>query len=234
MSEIIVNDIRISYDRTGHGKPLLLLHGNGEDRSIFEEAVEELKGHFTCYTLDTRGHGSSEPVEEYHYKDMAEDVVAFLEMEDLTNAAVYGFSDGGIIGLLAAMKTDRIKDLIVSGANIHPFGVQLHVLLDMKKEYRKTKNPLLQLMICEPDITGDDLKMIKAKTLVLAGEHDLIRTGHTKKLAKAIPGSTLRIVRGEDHGSYIVHSRKIGILLKKWLLRKPKGRRESDGSKTND
>ena len=99
-----VNGIQLYYTKTGQGRPLIMVHGNGEDHTIFDEAVGVLKEHFTCYCIDSRGHGQSSPCKELHYKDMAEDMIAFLTELDLIDAAFYGFSDGGIVALLAAME----------------------------------------------------------------------------------------------------------------------------------
>ena len=54
-----VNGVELYYEKTGAGRPLLMVHGNGEDHSIFNEAVKELKRDFCCYTVDSRGHGRS-------------------------------------------------------------------------------------------------------------------------------------------------------------------------------
>ena len=43
-----VNGIQLYYEKTGHGRPLIMVHGNSEDHTIFKEAVEVLKEHFTC------------------------------------------------------------------------------------------------------------------------------------------------------------------------------------------
>ena len=88
-----VNGIQLYYTKTGQGRPLIMVHGNGEDHTIFDEAVSVLKEHFTCYCIDSRGHGQSSPCKELHYKDMAEDMIAFMTELDLSDAAFYGFSD---------------------------------------------------------------------------------------------------------------------------------------------
>ena len=54
---------------------------------------------------------------------------------------------------------------------------------------------------------------IKAKTLVLAGEKDLVVKEETLAIAAGIPDATLRILPGEDHGSYIIHSVAIAQLI---------------------
>ena len=72
---IDINNVKLYYDVVGTGSPLILIHGNGESHEIFDEAVKLLSEHFTCYLLDSRGHGQSQKVSEYHYADMAEELV---------------------------------------------------------------------------------------------------------------------------------------------------------------
>jgi len=71
-----VNGISMYYEQTGAGRPLIMVHGNGEDHTIFNEAAAVLKDHFTVYAVDSRDHGLSSKVNGLHYLDMAEDLLA--------------------------------------------------------------------------------------------------------------------------------------------------------------
>ena len=208
-----VNGIQLYYTKTGQGRPLIMVHGNGEDHTIFDEAV------FTCYCIDSRGHGQSSPCKELHYKDMAEDMIAFMTELDLIDAAFYGFSDGGIVALLAAMECSRITNLVVSGANITTKGTTLPFRLFLKVSSLVKYDPLIELMKNEPDIAPAELSRITVKTLVTAGSRDLIREAETRLIAESIPNARLMILKGEKHGSYIVHSTKIADILLKELAR---------------
>ena len=212
-----VNGINLYYEIRGHGRPLILLHGNGEDHSIFNEAADVLSKSFTCYLVDSRGHGKSTPVKEYHYADMADDMIAFMEDLDLNDTDFYGFSDGGIIGILASMKTDRITDLITSGANLTPEGVDDKLRFLIRAMYFFIRDGKLKLMLEEPHITKEDLSKIKTRTLVLAGSKDVVKKSETVQIAEGIPNAAMQILDGEGHGSYIVHSRKIADLISGWL-----------------
>ena len=212
-----VNGIQLFYEKTGEGRPLIMVHGNSEDHMIFDEAVEVLKEHFTCYTVDSRGHGQSSPCRELHYKDMAQDMIAFMTELDLENVAFYGFSDGGIVALLVAMNCSRVTNLVVSGANITTKGTKLWFRLWLKGMSIRKKDPLIELMKNEPFISTAELSAIKVKTLVTAGSRDLIREEETRAIAEAIPQARLMILKGETHGSYIVHSTKIADILTKEL-----------------
>lgn len=211
---IQLNGQVIYYEKSGTGSPVLLVHGNGETHKIFEVLIPELSKKHTVYALDTRGHGLSAPVKEFHYTDMAEDVAAFVQALDLVKPAFYGFSDGGIVGLIAASKYPTLFSVLaVSGANLTPSGLHLSERLSDRVHYMKSKDPLLKLMLEEPSITREDLSKITIPTLVLAGEKDMIKKSETKRIAAGISDSTLKILPGETHSSYVVRSPKLFPLL---------------------
>ena len=195
-----------------------MVHGNGEDHSIFNEAVKELKRDFCCYTVDSRGHGRSSRVPTLHYEDMADDMIAFMEALNLRDAVFYGFSDGGVVGLIAASRCARITTLIVSGANLSPKGVARKIRLSIWAWNLLKPDDKLALMLREPQISEDTLRAIRAETLVLAGSGDLILPEETRRIAAGIPGAKLQIVQGEDHGSYIVHSTRIAAIIREFVL----------------
>lgn len=210
---ITVNDLQLFYEQTGTGQPLLLVHGNGEDHTIFDEAVEYLKESYTCYAIDSRNHGKSESSSELHYEQMADDVVAFLDALDLRHVIYYGFSDGGIIGLYAAAKSERITEMIISGTNLTPDGVKPGLKYLIKAMTLFSRDPKLRLMLDEPHIDVKMLHGIKARTLVLAGEKDAVKEEETLQIGANIPGAVIRILPGESHGSYIVHKTTVAELI---------------------
>ena len=208
-----VNGVELYFEKTGSGRPLLMLHGNGEDHTIFREAAAKLSQRYTCYVLDSRGHGRSTRVAPLHYRDMAADVLDFLEAYELQNVLLYGFSDGGIVALMAAARSHRVGTLVVSGANLTPKGVRADIGLMIRAMALVKKDPKLELMAREPDMDEAELRHIAARTLVLAGSKDLIREKETRRIAAAFPDAKLQILEGEDHGSYIVHSETIADLI---------------------
>ncbi len=208
-----INGIDLYYEVTGSGSPLVMVHGNGEDHTIFNEAAEVLRDRFTVYLIDSRDHGQSTKVSDLHYSDMADDLLVFLNDLDLKDVTFYGFSDGGILGLLLAQKTDRISRLIVSGANMTPNGVKGWLKTVIKIMYFFNKDGKLRMMLREPNITAEELSFIKVPTTVIAGEKDLVTRKETEAIAAAIPGSKLRIIKGEGHGSYIVHKTAVADLI---------------------
>ena len=205
-----VNGVELFYVVKGSGKPLILLHANGLSHIVFCRIIEPLSKQFTVYAIDSRGHGKSSKVKEYNYRDMADDVIDFINMLALKDVNLYGYSDGGIIGLLVASKSpELIRKLMVSGANTVPEGVKNIWLQLFKLMYFVTRDNKTKLMLEQPDISNEELARITAETLVLAGQHDLIKEQHTRNIAKQIPKSTLKILKGESHGSYIAFRKKL-------------------------
>ena len=119
---VTTNGVSIYYEVRGKkGPALIMLHGNGEDHTIFDRAVDYLEQALTVYLVDTRGHGESSPVREYHYQDMVDDLSEFIRKLKLERPAVCGFSDGAIVGLMFASQNPGVlSHLIACGANTSP------------------------------------------------------------------------------------------------------------------
>ena len=211
--KISVNGVELNYEVIGSGDPLIMVHGNSEDHTIFTEAAEVLKNHYTCYLVDTRSHGKSVKVKPLHYQDMAQDYVEFIKALELQNVTFFGFSDGGILGLLVAMEGGLIDTLIVSGANTYPGAVEDKTVKIMKIIYFVTRSDKFRLMLTEPDIRAEDLQRIQCKTFVLAGSKDAVKRENTDFIAANIPNSTQMILEGETHTSHIVHNTKIADII---------------------
>ncbi|MDU5111444.1 MAG: alpha/beta hydrolase [Clostridium sp.] len=216
---IEVNNIKLYYEKVGSGYPIILLHGNGENLHIFDTTVNILKDFFTVYSIDSRGHGKSSPVSELHYDEMAEDIYHFIYKLELDKPILYGFSDGGITGLLLSIKyPNLLSNLIISGANINPNGLQKKLLILFKIIYKFKKTKEYKLMLEEPNITIDMLHKITTPTYITVGSKDVIRKDHTNLIHNNIRDSQLKTFDNEDHGSYIINSYKIAEYLLEILV----------------
>ena len=203
-------DIELFYTKTGSGPPLLLLHGNGEDGTYFVHQVEEFSRDFTVYAIDTRGHGQSpRGGAPFTISQFADDLLAFMDRQGLPRADILGFSDGGNIALIVARRhPDRVRRLILNGANLDPKGVkplvQLPIVLGYhfaslsKSPKAKARAELLGLMVNEPHIDPAELGKLSMPVLVIAGTRDMIRENHTRLIANRIPNARLVLIPG-DH-----------------------------------
>ncbi len=213
-----VNHIDLYYECIGQGKPVILLHGNGESHKIFERLSKHLSRQFTVYAIDSRGHGESTKVKRLDYREMAEDIAQFIKTKEISKPILYGFSDGGILGLiLAATYPELLSKLIISGANTVPEGIKTSYLLFFRIVYFFTRDMRYQLMLTQPHICDAELEKITVPTLVLAGSNDLVKENHTKYIAENIAGSILKIADGENHMSYVLNNKKLYNIIKPFL-----------------
>lgn len=205
-------DINLHFEETGSGFPLVLLHGNGEDHTYFKHQIEPFSQHFRVIAVDTRGHGKSPRGEApFRLEQFAEDLKAFLDGLGIARCHLLGFSDGGNIALIFALKyPEYVEKLILNGANLEPSGVKRRVqtpiiltwaalnVVRKADEKAQPKWEMLDLMVTQPHIQSEQLRWLKMPVLVVAGTKDLIKQTHTRAIAAAIPGSRLAILPG-DH-----------------------------------
>ena len=178
------NDIKLHYEEKGAGTPLILLHGNGEDGSYFVHQVDYFSERYRVIALDTRGHGKSPRGEKpFTIRQFAEDLRAFLDEQGIERADLLGFSDGGNIALIFAMRyPQRVCRLVLNGANLYSAGVKPSVQIPIILGYRiasflagsrksggekkwnrkwnrkaERKAELLGLMVNDPNIRPEEL-----------------------------------------------------------------------------
>ena len=209
-----VNGVSLFYAAEGAGKPVILLHGNGGSHNDLETTHRELaRAGYMVYALDSRGQGANKPLPEYHYKDMAADVYEFIKLKGLEKPAVFGFSDGGIIALqLEVMYPGTLGAIVTGGANIFVENALIPSFAEGFLAQPSTE-PLVIMLQTEPSMTVEDMKGIGCPSLIMSGEHDLIRQEHTLLIGESIPSGRPVIIPGEDHGSYICNSPKLAPLI---------------------
>ena len=120
-------DIRLCCVEAGEGFPLVLLHGNGEDHTYFKRQMGPFSQHFRVIAVDTRGHGESpRGTAPFTLEQFAEDLKEFLDGRSITRCHLLGFSDGGNIALLFALKyPEYVEKLILS-----PRHIEFQILAD--------------------------------------------------------------------------------------------------------
>ena len=205
-------DIDHFFLEKGSGEPLILLHGNGEDCSYFKGQTGVFSKSYHVYALDTRGHGKTPRGDKpFTIRQFADDLVEFMDGHQIEKAHLLGFSDGANIAMIFALKyPDRVDRLILNGANLNPKGVKRSTQIPIEIGYKianrfaaksdsaRLNAEMLGLMVNDPNVEPEELKEIKAKTLVIAGTNDMIKEEHTRLIAENTPGSELVFLKG-DH-----------------------------------
>ena len=121
---VCCGDARIAYYDAGRGKPLVLLHGNGEDSSYWKAQIPEFTRFFRVIAVDSRGHGASEAgTRGLSFELMAQDLKTLLDTLGIQKAHILGFSDGGNLAIkFALMFPTYVDKLILTGANVEMFA----------------------------------------------------------------------------------------------------------------
>lgn len=113
--------VKISYEVTGQGRPLVLLYGWACDRSWWSEAgyVDDLQRDYRLINVDLRGHGNSDKPHEpsaYRGEAVISDVLAVADAEGIDRFAIWGFSYGGWNAWLTANSApERVAAIVSTG-----------------------------------------------------------------------------------------------------------------------
>jgi pimeloyl-ACP methyl ester carboxylesterase len=208
-----INDVKLHYETFGHGLPaVVVLHGGLGSIVDMHNQIRACAERRMVVAIDSRGHGgSSDGALPLSYGLMADDTFKLLESLGLRSVDIVGWSDGAIIGLdLAMHHPELIRHLVAIGANFSPDGLidgqtpgtidGPHVATPTKGEELNTlQRKVTTMWHNEPNYTVQDLATIKAPTLIIAGERDVVRRQHTDALANAIPGAREVIIAGSTH-----------------------------------
>jgi pimeloyl-ACP methyl ester carboxylesterase len=118
-----VRDLRMYYEETGAGEPLVLLHGATGTLEMpsagWGGLAPALAERQRAIQVEHRGHGRTDnPAGWLSYEQIAEDIAALIEHLGLAPAHVAGVSDGGIIALALGMaRPELVRSLVLVGAN---------------------------------------------------------------------------------------------------------------------
>lgn len=215
-----VDGISLYYEVYGSGPPVLVLHGALGFLETMHPFITALAPTHMVIAVDSRAQGrSTDSAAPITYALMGHDMIALLDVLHLRRVDVVGWSDGGNDGLDMAMKhPDRVRRLIAIGANYDANGVDpKSINPDFERDITQGVRPfyeriapdpsyfpvmyrkVMTMVRTEPHYTEAELGHIRARTFIIAGEHDMILAEHTAKLAAAIPGAKKIIVPGASH-----------------------------------
>ncbi|ASZ12635.1 alpha/beta hydrolase [Chitinophaga pendula] len=213
--------IKLYYESYGQGEPLILMHINGGSIKLFEQQIPFFAKNYRVIAIDSRAHGKSiDTKDSLSFEMMADDLNALMDSLHLKNANIIGWSDGGITGLVMAMRyPERVKKLIVSGPNLWPDTTAIvpfvfHLMQQTVDSLRQApptaenKNTIkvVSLDLLHPHISLRQLHSIKVPTLVIGGDHDAIPTAHLVEIYNNIPNAYLWISPNTSH--FVATSRK--------------------------
>ena len=222
MGYVDANGLNTYYQEQGSGDPLLLLHGGLVDGDSFGQQTPAFAERFRVIVPDRRAHGRTADVEgPITYDLMADDTIAFMDAVSPGPAHLVGWSDGGDVGLLVAIKRpDLVRRLVIIGANFSADGLTREAAESFKPDTPTSAVPIMRetwkVNAVDPDrfeavlakmqhcwfdysISTADLARIAAPTLVMVGDDDITRFEHTIELYDTIPDAQLAVIPGASH-----------------------------------
>lgn len=200
---------RIYYAVRGSGPTLVLLHGGGDSgEHSFERQLDLFSMNHRIIAPDQVGQGRTPDVPgALSYTLMMQDTATLLATLKLAKVDIVGFSDGGILGLMLAVRhPELVRRLVISGVNIAPEGLtadQLEGLRGAQTASPKTiDEKLAKLWLTSPtesELSLDLLSKIEQPVLVISGDRDAITLEHTLQIYQTLPNAELCVLPGTDH-----------------------------------
>jgi len=216
-----IRGFKMYAETYGQGAPLLIIHGNGGSIRDFIYQIPYFEKKYKVIIADSRAQGNStDKGDSLTYEMMADDYSALLDAMKIDSAYVIGWSDGGINALLLAIRhPEKVKKLASTGANLAPdttavpkevWDIALPTYVALKEKTSKTaqeKNEykLMRLLAEQPHIPLTDLQKISCPSLIIGGDHDVIKEEHTMLIFKNIPKAYLWILPGSGHSTPVFY-----------------------------
>ncbi len=105
------------YEDNGRGPPMVMIHGMGGDRTVWDPLAAKLSDRFRLIRPDILGHGRSRqsaPPAPWQFSQFARQVAELLTHLDIDSAVIVGFSLGGMIAQAVAIEyPTRTKALVI-------------------------------------------------------------------------------------------------------------------------
>lgn len=232
-----VNGLDMYYEMHGEGQPLVLLHGAfSAIGTSFGKILPGLATSRQVIAFELQGHGHTADIDRpLSGEGMADDVAAALQALDIQQADVFGYSMGSDVALhLVIRHPDLVRKLVLASATytlsgVHPglmeglsemkpemmFGSPWHEEYlriaprpeDFNRLFAKKTEMDRQLQ----DIPAEAIRAIKAPTLLIIGDSDLVRPEHAVEMFRllgggvfgdtpaGLPNSQLAVLPGTSH-----------------------------------
>ncbi len=225
-----VNGLQMYYEVHGvpNGKPpLLLIHGGGSTiPSNWEKVLPLFSKSRQVIALETQSHGRTRDIDRpFTFEQDADDVAALLKFLNIPRADIFGFSNGGQIAMLVAVRHREVAHKIVIGSigyardgfypafwdfmNQDTFEQMPQVLKNAFLEVTPDPNRLHTMwardsyrMRSFQGWSDELIGTIQCPALIVSGDLDIVTPEHLVKMHRVIKGSRLIILPG-GHGEYL-------------------------------
>ena len=224
-----VNGINMYYEVHGRrdGVPLVLFHGGGSTIEVtFSRVLPVFAGSRRVIAVEEQGHGrTTDRDAPVTFESSADDVAALLQYLKVDKADTFGFSNGASIALQVAIRHPQlVRKMVFASSITKRDGAQPQLWAFMKQaDFSNMPQPLKDAFLrVNPDVQQlktmhdkDAARMqnfkdvpdalvgsVRAPTLIVLGDQDIVKPEHAVELSRLISGARLLILPG-GHGNYL-------------------------------
>jgi len=224
-----VNGLKLYYEVHGAVNsarpPLVLLHGGGDTiQTSFGHILPELARNRQVIAFEQQGYGHTADIADrpFSFEQSADDTAALLDYLHIRQADLFGFSNGGTIALLVAIRHPQVvrKLVVASGFFSHDGAgpafwnsFAAPTPDSMPKELRDSYlevaphpenlqsmfEKAVQRMRNFKNIPPETIRSIAGPTLVVCGDADVMRPEHAVEEFRLLPHAQLAVLPGTDH-----------------------------------
>jgi pimeloyl-ACP methyl ester carboxylesterase len=209
------------------GIPLVLLHGGGSTVEVtFSRVLPIFARSRKVIAVEEQGHGrTTDRDTPFTFEASADDVAALFAYLRVDKADIFGFSNGASVALQVAIRHPRlVRKLVFASSITRRDGAQPQLWEFMKQaDFSNMPQPLKDAFLrVNPDVqqlktmhdkdaarmrnfkdVPDDLvRSVRAPTLIVLGDQDIVKPEHAIELTRLISGARLLILPG-GHGDYL-------------------------------
>ncbi|GIZ08156.1 2-hydroxy-6-oxo-6-phenylhexa-2,4-dienoate hydrolase [Flavobacterium sp. UMI-01] len=224
---IEVNGLKMYYEVHGQGNPLVLIHGGGSTiQTTFGRILAILAKKNKVIAVEMQAHGhTADRDTPLSFEQDADDIASLLRQLNIKKASIFGFSNGASTTLQFAIRHPEMTHKIIVASTFYKKSGAPDWFWDMmntpsfegmpqmyKDEFLKINPDTLALhqmykrdvqrMQTFTNISEEQIKSIKAPTLIVIGDKDIVTPEHAIEMQRLIPNSELAIVPG-GHGTYM-------------------------------
>jgi len=224
-----VNGIEMYYEVHGRrdGVPLVLLHGGGSTIEVtFSRILPVFASSRRVIAVEEQGHGrTTDRDAPVAFETSADDVAALLRHLQIEKADLFGFSNGASVALQVAIRHPQLVRKLVFASSItkkdgaHPQLWEHIRQADFSNMPQPLKDAFLRVnpdvqklktmhdkdaarMRSFKDVPDDLVRSVRAPTLIVLGDQDIVKPEHAFELSRLISGARLLILPG-GHGDYL-------------------------------
>lgn len=217
------------YEVAGAGPPVVLVHGLGMTRAMWDGQWPALAGRYRVLRYDLLGHGESDkPRDGYSLARFADQAARLMDGLGIERAALVGFSLGGmIVRAFALAHPERTAALaILNSAHDRTAEERAAVLLRVEQAAKEgpsaTVDAALERWFSAGYGAGHREVLARVRGWILANDPEVypliyrVLAEGDQELAEAIAAircPTLAMTGGEDHGNSPDMARRMAALI---------------------